>query len=111
MRWRTTPRASWRSRTDTKTCAAAFWRYAYDHDEASAKENGEVANKAITTLREAAEATLWEDRRKLYNGLQADVAATQNVTQSLFAAVKQMRAEQEKLYEVGNEVSETTNAI
>jgi Four helix bundle sensory module for signal transduction len=53
-------------------------RYAYDHDEASAKENGEVANKAITTLREAAEATLSEDRRKLYNGLQADVAATQN---------------------------------
>ena len=86
-------------------------RYAYDHDEASAKENGEVANKAITTLREAAEATLSEDRRKLYNGLQADVAATQNVTQSLFAAVKQMRAEQEKLYEVGNEVTETTNAI
>ena len=86
-------------------------RYAYDHDDASAKENGEVANKAITTLREAAEATLSEDRRKLYNGLQADVAATQNVTQSLFAAVKQMRAEQEKLYEVGNEVTETTNAI
>ena len=62
-------------------------------------------------MREAAEATPSEDRRKLYNGLQADVAATQNVTQSLFDGVKQMRAEQEKLYEVGNELTETTNAI
>ena len=84
---------------DLERMRRSVLRYAYDHDEAAAKENGEIASRAIATLREAAEATLSEERRKLYNGLQSDVAAKQNVTQSLFDAVKQMEAEQEKLYD------------
>jgi HAMP domain-containing protein len=86
-------------------------RYAYDHDEAAAKENGEIANKAIATLRDAEKATLSEERRKLYNGLQTDIAAVQKVTESLFDAVKQMQAEQAKLYGVGNDLTDTTNVI
>jgi hypothetical protein len=86
-------------------------RFTYDHDEASAKENGEVASRVVATLREAAQATLSDERRKLYNGLQSDVAANQTVTQSLFDTVKKMEAEQEKLHDRGDELSEATNLI
>ena len=86
-------------------------RYAYDHDEAAAKENSETAGKAIATLGDAAKATLSEERRKLYTGLQSDITDTQKVTQSLLDAVKQMEAEQGKLYTVGDDLTATTNEI
>jgi len=86
-------------------------RYAYDHDEAAAKENSETAGKAIATLGDAAKATLSEERRKLYSGLQSDITDTQKVTQSLLDAVKQMEAEQGKLYTVGDDLTATTNEI
>ena len=86
-------------------------RYAYDHDEAAAKENSETAGRAIATLGDAAKATLSEERRKLYTGLQSDIADTQKVTQSLLDAVKQMEAEQGKLYTVGDDLTATTNEI
>ena len=86
-------------------------RYAYDHDEAAAKENSEIAGKAIATLGDAAKATLSEERRKLYTGLQSDITDTQKVTQSLLDAVKQMEAEQGKLYTVGDDLTATTNEI
>ncbi len=86
-------------------------RYAYDHDEDSAKENGEIASKAMATLAEAEKATPSEERRKLYNGLQTDIAASQQATQSLIDAVKQMEAEQATLYQVGDDLTATTNEI
>ena len=86
-------------------------RYAYDHDEAAANENSETAGKAIATLGDAAKATLSEERRKLYSGLQSDITDTQKVTQSLLDAVKQMEAEQGKLYTVGDDLTATTNEI
>jgi Four helix bundle sensory module for signal transduction len=86
-------------------------RFTYDHDEAAAKENGEVASRVVATLRDAAQATLSEERRKLYNGLQSDVATNQTLTQSLFDTVKKMEAEQEKLHDAGNELTDTTATI
>lgn len=85
-------------------------RYAYDHDEAAAKENSQTAGKAIATLGDAAKATLSEERRKLYS-VQSDITDTQKVTQSLLDAVKQMEAEQGKLYTVGDDLTATTNEI
>src|SRR5262249_5980158 len=86
-------------------------RFTYDHDEASAKKNGELANQVVATLCDAAQATLSDERRKLYNGLQADVAANQTLTQSLFDSVKKMEAEQQKLHDSGNELTDTTTII
>jgi methyl-accepting chemotaxis protein len=86
-------------------------RFAHDHDEASAKENAEVAGKVTATLREAAQVTLSEERRTLYNGLQADVGTSQTMTQVLFATAMTMEAEQEKLQDVGSELTETTASI
>jgi methyl-accepting chemotaxis protein len=96
---------------DLETVRRSILRYTFDHDEASAKENGEVAARVVATLREAAGATLSEERRKMYNGLQSSVADTQSVAQSQLAVVKQMETEQERLYNVGNELTDTTNAI
>jgi len=86
-------------------------RYAYDHDEESAKENGEVADKATARLREAEQSTPSPDRRKLYSDLQSELGSVRKVIQSLFDTVKKMQDEQEKLYDVGNELTDTTNAI
>ena len=96
---------------DLESMRRSILRYAFDHDEASAKENGEVAARVVATLREAADATLSEERRKLYNGLLSDIAAIQKETSLLIEAVKQLETEQEKLYQVGNELTDSTNTL
>jgi methyl-accepting chemotaxis protein len=94
-----------------ETMRRSTLRYAYDHDEGAAKETEQVASKVNEMLREAAQSTPSEERRKLYNGLLSELAATQAWTLSLFDSAKQMGTEQEKLYEVGNDLTETTNAL
>ena len=86
-------------------------RYAYDHDEPSAKENGEVAKAAIATLQEAAKTTTSEERRKYFGELQQEITAGQKLTQELFDDVRQMQTEQAKLYRVGDDLTATTNAL
>src|SRR5882672_7002343 len=51
----------------------AILRYNFDADEASYKESAERETKAIALLQDAAKATLSEERRKTYNGLEANV--------------------------------------
>ena len=94
-----------------ETMRRATLRFAYDHDEGAAKETQQAAGKINDLLREAAQSTPSEERRKLYNGLLSDLAATQKTTLMFFDTVKQMLAEQEKLYDIGNELSETTTNI
>jgi methyl-accepting chemotaxis protein len=96
---------------DLESVRRSALRFTYDHDEAAAKENGEFASRVVATLREAAQATLSEERRRLYNGLQSDVATNQTLTQSLFDTVKKMEAEQQKLHDSGNELTDTTTTI
>jgi methyl-accepting chemotaxis protein len=86
-------------------------RLAYDHDEDATRESVRAARRVSQLLHEAAEETPSAERRKLYEGLLAGVAATQDATQSLVAAVRQMEDEQTKLYEVGNDLTATTSAI
>src|SRR5215831_17067159 len=52
-------------------------RYAYDFDEPSLKENGEVAASALATLDAAAKATLSEERRKTYLAVQGAIRSAQ----------------------------------
>jgi methyl-accepting chemotaxis protein len=94
-----------------ETMRRATLRFAYDHDEGAAKETEQAAGNINDLLREAAQSTPSEERRKLYNGLQSDLAATRKTTLTFFDSVKQMLAEQERLYEIGNELTETTTNI
>jgi hypothetical protein len=65
----------------------------YNHDEGAAKETEQVTNKVNEMLREAAQSTPSEERRKLYSGLLSELAATQALTLSLFDSARQMDIE------------------
>ena len=86
-------------------------RYAYDFDEPSLKENGEVAASAIATLDAAAKATLSEERRRTYLALQDAIRATQKDVQELADTAKVMHAEQNKLVTTGDDLTRQANAL
>jgi methyl-accepting chemotaxis protein len=86
-------------------------RYAYDRDEPSRKENGEVAALAMSTLQAAKETTPTDERKRLYQDVQDGLTRAQQLSQSLFDSVKQMADEQAKLFKVGDDLSANTNAL
>ena len=86
-------------------------RYAYDHDEPSRQENGDVAAKLLATLQAAEQATPTEERKRMYREIQAGVTKTQQLTAALFDAVQQSGADQAKLSKAGGELSARTNAL
>ncbi len=86
-------------------------RYAYDHDEPSLKENGEVAASAIETLKEAAKATLSEERRKIYNGLQDEIATEQKSTAALADAVHRSVSGKATLTPAGDKLTANTEKL
>src|SRR5262249_42640625 len=86
-------------------------RYAYDNDEPSLKENGEVANLAISALQAAEKATLSDERRKIYQGLQAEVAAVQKKSVVLAEVVNQTKAGKAKLFASGDNLTASTQKI
>src|SRR5258705_6514534 len=79
-------------------------RYNFDADEASYKEAAERETKAIALLQAAAKATLSEERRKLYNGLEADVRRLTGKREALGDAVKKMNVARATLFSVGDQV-------
>jgi hypothetical protein len=52
-------------------------RYVFDHDEASLKENTEVAAATTALLQESEKSTPTAERKKVYRALQDSVASTQ----------------------------------
>jgi len=86
-------------------------RYAYDHDEPSRKENGEVAVLARTTLQQAEKATPSDERKKMYHNAQDHLAAVQQVSQKLFDGVGQIDATQGKLSKAGAALTAAANAL
>jgi hypothetical protein len=68
-------------------------RYSFNRDEASQKENGETAALVLSDLQAAEKATPTEERKKIYRDVQAQLANTQQTTQSLFDLGKQMLQE------------------
>jgi methyl-accepting chemotaxis protein len=86
-------------------------RYAYDFDEPSLKENGEVAASALATLDAAEKATLSEERRKTYLSLQDGIRGAQKDVQDLAENAKLMQADQAKLFKVGDDLTARANAL
>jgi methyl-accepting chemotaxis protein len=72
-------------------------RYVYDHDEASHRENGEVAAKVLAALQGAEKSAPREERKQMYRDMQAGLASLQQVTQTMFDAVAQSDTDQVKL--------------
>ncbi|HEX3505976.1 MAG TPA: HAMP domain-containing protein, partial [Xanthobacteraceae bacterium] len=86
-------------------------RYAYDHDEPSRKENGEVAALARTALQEAEQATPSEERKKMYREVQDQLAVIQQISQKLFDGVGQIDGTQAKLSKAGAALASAASAL
>jgi methyl-accepting chemotaxis protein len=83
----------------------AILRYNFDADEASFKEAAEREAKTVVLLQEAAKATLSEERRKTYNGLEANIGQLRAKREALGDAVKKMNAGRATLFTVGDQLA------
>ena len=86
-------------------------RYAYDYDEASLKENSEVAAKTISDLQAAEKVARSEERRKTYQALQQGIAATQKSSAFLAAAVNETKAGKAMLVPAGDALTANTKKL
>ncbi len=85
--------------------------YSHDHDDPSLKQNAEVAALALSTLQAAEQATPSEERKKMYQEVEAGLASSQQSMQLLVATVKQMKEEKSRLSTVGESLTATTGAL
>jgi methyl-accepting chemotaxis protein len=86
-------------------------RYAYDHDEPSRQENGEVAKLLTSTIDEALQSPLAEARKQVYRDVQGDLAGAQQTSQKLFDGVAQIDGVQTKLSKAGGALAAATTAL
>jgi methyl-accepting chemotaxis protein len=83
----------------------ALLRHYFDGDEPSIKEAVERETKAGELLQVAAQTTLSEERRKLYNGLAADVGQLRAKREALVDAVKKLKVARTELFGVGDKLA------
>jgi hypothetical protein len=86
-------------------------RYKFDGEESALKQGTEAAAKATELLQAAAKATLSEERRKTYNGLEAGIQSFQKKRDSLIEITKKLLADKDTLFKVGDDVSATTDKL
>jgi len=86
-------------------------RYKFDGEESALKQGTEAAAKATELLQAAAKATLSEERRKTYNGLEAGVQSFQKKRDGLIEITKKLLADKDTLFKVGDDVSATTDKL
>ena len=96
---------------DLERLSQSVLRYAFDHDAAALKDNGEIAARTAATLKAAEEATPVEERKQKYRDVQASLAKAQQTTQSLVDAVQAIDAAQVKLSKAGTELAAATAAL
>jgi methyl-accepting chemotaxis protein len=86
-------------------------RYAYDHDESSRKENGEVAKLLTSTIDEALQSPLADERKQVYRDVQGDLTGAMQTSQKLFDGVAQIDGTQAKLSKAGAALAAATTAL
>jgi methyl-accepting chemotaxis protein len=96
---------------DFETLQRTLLRYKFDADEAALKEEGEAAARAVELLQEAAIATLSEERRRTYNGIEADIGTLQGKREDLIRITKSMQADHAKLSSGGSTLSERSDKL
>jgi methyl-accepting chemotaxis protein len=96
---------------DLQALRRANLRYLHDQDEPSFKEAADRETKAIERLQAAAKATLSEDRRKAYNGVEANVVALRGVRENLGTSLKSMISGRTALFTVGDELTANVNKL
>jgi len=96
---------------DLQAIRRAILRYAYDGDEASLNESAEREQDAVKLLKEAANATISEERKAIYNSVQGGVVKLQGARETLGAEVKKMMASRATLFSVGDELTADTDKL
>jgi methyl-accepting chemotaxis protein len=94
-----------------ETLRRSVLRFAYDHDEPSHKENGEVAALTLSMLQAAEQQTPTEERKKMFRDVQQQLAGVQQVSQKLFDGVSQIDATQQKLSKASGGLTASANAL
>ena len=94
-----------------ETLRRSVLRFAYDHDEASRKENGEVAALTLSTLQAAEQQTPTEERKKAFRDVQEQLAGIQKTSQKLFDGVSQIDGTQQKLSKASGGLTAAANAL
>lgn len=91
--------------TDLQAIQRANLRYIYDADEAAMKEASEREAAATELLQVGAKGTISEERRRLYNGLIADIAKMRSLRDNLGDAVNEARTGKATLLPSGDELT------
>ncbi|GGI26473.1 methyl-accepting chemotaxis protein [Bradyrhizobium guangdongense] len=91
--------------TDLQAIQRANLRYIYDADEAAMKEASEREAAATELLQVGAKGTISEERRRLYNGLIADIARMRSLRDNLGDAVNEARTGKATLLPSGDELT------
>jgi methyl-accepting chemotaxis protein len=91
--------------THLQAIQRANLRYIYDADEAAMKEASEREAAATELLQVGAKGTISEERRKLYNGLIADIARMRSLRDNLGDAVNEARTGKATLLPSGDELT------
>jgi methyl-accepting chemotaxis protein len=86
-------------------------RYAYDRDEGSLKENGELAVQAIATIKVAEAATVVPARLAKYKSILEQVSAMQNSVGLLVETAKRADADKAKLVLAGDELTAVSGRL
>jgi methyl-accepting chemotaxis protein len=85
--------------------------YKLNGDEAALKAGTDAAAKATELLRAAAKATLSEEWRKTYNGLEASIASYQKKRDALVDTTKKLQADKQRLFTGGDELTANTDKL
>ena len=89
----------------------AVLRYAYEGDDPSLKESADREQDAVRLLKDAANATLSEERKKIYGSVQGGVVKLGATRETLGTDVKKMMASRAMLFTVGDELSANTDKL
>jgi methyl-accepting chemotaxis protein len=86
----------------------ASLRFTIDASEESVKDYNAASARTVELLQAAAKATLSEERRRTYNGVETGVGALRSKMEALIGAGKQIQADRAKLFSVGDEMAAAT---
>jgi methyl-accepting chemotaxis protein len=97
--------------TNLQAIRRGILRYNFDADEPSFKEAANRETKTIELLQEAAKATLSDERRKMYNSIEAKVVQLRAKREALGDAVKKMVAGRATLFSVGDQLTANVSKL
>ncbi len=80
-------------------------------EDEALKAGDEAASRAVKLLQELSRVALSQERRRIYDGIAADIASFQSVRENLVAVVHHLRGERDKLFRLGEDLTAATDKL